>query len=195
MKTKSILIVDDEILILKILYRELTLSDMDIHVEIASSGKDAMNKIQSKYYDLVVLDINMPEINGFEVLKFIKEKNIYTMVIILTGYADLKYAIEAMRLGSDDFLQKPCDIEELQLRIAKCFEKQELWKKISVYETFLPVCSYCKKIRDDREGKNTKGKWLSLEEFFTPGEGISITHGCCPDCYGRIIKEENLDKK
>jgi CheY-like chemotaxis protein len=185
-KGKSLLVVDDEPTILDSLSRELTESGFE--VATAASGEDALARIEHGFFDLVVTDLSMPGLDGFQVLKAAKQRGLQTMVIILTGYGALESAVHALRLGADDFLQKPCDTDELLYRISNCFVKQELLRKIAVYENFLSVCCYCKKIRDDRQGEHGKGSWFSLEDYFSKTKGLSVSHGVCPDCYAGLLK-------
>jgi YesN/AraC family two-component response regulator len=187
MKKKAILLVDDERLILDSLSRELTSEPLGFDVTTAANGEEAVDKINGGYWDLVITDLVMPGVDGFQVLKAAKHKNPQTMVIILTGYADMQSAIDALRLGVDDFLQKPCDTDELLYRMSNCFVKQELQRKVLLYENILPVCSYCKKIRDDQPGEQGEGHWYSLEEFFTKVKGVNCSHGCCPDCFAKVM--------
>lgn len=195
MQRKTILLVDDEQIIIDSLFRELTCDELKFDVVRATSGMEAIAQIDSNGFDLVVTDLQMPGIDGFQVLKAAKQKDAQTMVIILTGYADLDAAIDALRLGADDFLQKPCDTDELLYRISNCFVKQDLQKKIAFYEDILPICSYCRKIRDDHQGVHGEGNWYSLEEYFSQVQGVHISHGCCPDCFakemaGRLQKKD-----
>ena len=183
MKQKSLLLVDDERIILESLSRELTTSDPGIRVTLANTGEEAISKINAENFDLIVTDLLMPVLDGFQVLKTAKNKGAQTMVIILTGYGDMDSAIDALRLGADDFLLKPCDPEELLYRMSNCFVKQDLQREVSLYENFLPVCCYCKKIRDDRQGVPGTGHWYSLEEYLVTAKGVSVSHGCCPDCF------------
>lgn len=190
MDSKTILLVDDEPIILDIIARDLTSENAGYQIATAANGIDAIAKLHTRFWNLVITDLNMPGIDGFEVLKAAKEINPLTMVIILTGYADLEGAINALRLGADDFLQKPCDSDELLFRMANCFGKQELMYKVRAYENILPVCCYCKKIRDERHGDMADNLWYSLEEYMTRVQGINVSHGCCPECFTRQIQLE-----
>jgi CheY-like chemotaxis protein len=171
MKRKSLLVVDDEPTILHALSRDLECTGAK--VTTAASGEEAIAKINNNYFDLV---------------KTAKQKNLQTMVIILTGYGAMESAVDALRLGADDFLQKPCDTEELLYRISNCLMKQELQRKLTWYENLLPVCCYCKKIREDRKGMHGQGNWYSLENYFSKTKGVNVSHGCCPDCYAEQRK-------
>lgn len=190
MEFKTILLVDDEPIILDIIARDLTSEPAGYQVATAASGMEAIAKLHTGFWNLVITDLIMPGVDGFEVLAAAKEINPLTMVIILTGYADLDAAINALRLGADDFLQKPCDTEELLFRMANCFVKQELMFKVRAYENILPVCCYCKKIRDERPGETDRNLWYSLEEYMTRVQGINVSHGCCPECFARHIQSQ-----
>jgi len=186
MKQKSMLLADDEQLVLNSLFRELASDELE--VTLAANGEDAVDMINAGHFDIVVTDMMMPGLDGFQVLKAAKKRDARTMVIILTGYGDMDSAVDALRLGADDFLQKPCDPGELQYRISNCLVKQEMERKIFLYENILPVCCYCRKIRDDRPGERGEGSWYTLEEYFNKASGVSVSHGICPDCY---IEQKN----
>ena len=142
------------------------------------------------YEVITVTDLFMPPgLDGFQVLKAAKRKDPQTMVIILTGYADLRSSVDALRLGADDFLQKPCDVDELLFRISNCFSKQDLQRKVQLYETILPVCSYCKKIRVDCQGSPSNGMWFNFEEYLLKVRRVNVSHGCCPACYAQLEKK------
>jgi DNA-binding response OmpR family regulator len=108
---RRILVVDDEDALRTVLSAELNSEGYD--VGIAADGIEAIAELQKAKYDLVLLDIKMPNMNGFEVLKVIKEKYAETKVIMLTGFADLKNAIESRKLGAEDFVSKPYDLVDL----------------------------------------------------------------------------------
>jgi DNA-binding response OmpR family regulator len=88
-------------------------------VKAAADGDEAIGEVEKTPFDLVLLDIKMPRMNGFEVLKFIKEKHAKTKVVMLTGFADLKNAIESKKLGADDFVSKPYDLVDLLTTIER----------------------------------------------------------------------------
>jgi DNA-binding NtrC family response regulator len=116
-KKSSILVVDDEDALRTVLSSELM--NEGYEVRAASDGDEAITEIQKSPFDLVLLDIKMPRMNGFEVLKFIKESHPKTKVVMLTGFADLKNAIESKKLGADDFVSKPYDLVDLLTTIER----------------------------------------------------------------------------
>ncbi|HSL41670.1 MAG TPA: response regulator, partial [Desulforhopalus sp.] len=120
----AILFVDDEEIIRKTFVRELQMEGFA--VTAADGGRQALAILAEGEFDLVITDLVMPEIDGLGVLKAAKETAPHIGVIILTGYGDIGSAIAALRLGADDFTLKPCEIEELTLRIHRCLEKGQL---------------------------------------------------------------------
>ena len=112
-----ILVVDDEDALRTVLSGELSSSGYDITT--ASDGDEAISIIQNKKFDLILLDIKMPKVDGFEVLKFIKKHFPKLRVIMLTGFADLKNAIESKKHGAEDFVSKPYDLVDLLTTIER----------------------------------------------------------------------------
>jgi two-component system response regulator AtoC len=125
-KKYNLLIVDDEESLRTILETELAETE-EFAVDTASDGGQAINQIQAKVYDVVLLDIRMPRVSGLEVLKFIQEYSPTTQVIILTNYADVKTAIQTIKLGAYDFLAKPYDIDEIFNTIHRAIERKQLF--------------------------------------------------------------------
>ncbi len=114
---RKILVVDDEDALRTVLSGELVSEGYEVRT--AADGDEAISNIQKESFDLVLLDIKMPRMNGFEVLKFIKEKFPRTRVVMLTGFADLKNAIESKKLGAEDFVSKPYDLVDLLTTIER----------------------------------------------------------------------------
>ncbi|MBC2714801.1 MAG: response regulator [Desulfobacteraceae bacterium] len=115
--TDKVLIVDDEQDFLDVISDRLTARDMN--VSTASSAKDAIKKIDEESFDAVVLDLMMPEMDGLETLKIMKEKNPDLQVILLTGHATVEKGIEAMKLGAMDLIEKPADLSAIVERIKR----------------------------------------------------------------------------
>jgi two-component system response regulator PilR (NtrC family) len=117
-------IIDDEPVIHDILTRLLTSEGYD--VEISASGEEALEKYASQRFDLVLLDLLMPGMDGIEVLRAIKRIQPQAVVVILTAYASVESAIEAMKIGAFDYVQKPFKHEELLLIVARALEHKNL---------------------------------------------------------------------
>lgn len=106
-----ILVVDDEDALRTVLSSEL--EGEGYQVASAADGEEAIKILGGQAFDLILLDIKMPKVDGFEVLKFVKQNQPKTKVIMLTGFADLKNAIESKKLGAEDFVSKPYDLVDL----------------------------------------------------------------------------------
>ncbi|MDD2462646.1 MAG: response regulator [Desulfobulbus sp.] len=126
--THTILFVDDEAVIRQSIRYELTLEGFQ--VTSVASGDEAIEILEKERFDIVITDLMMPGTDGFGVLKACKRLTPMTGVIILTGYGDMRSAIDALRLGADDFTLKPCDVDELLFRIRRCLDKQNLLKTL-----------------------------------------------------------------
>jgi DNA-binding NtrC family response regulator len=104
-------------------------------VTTAEDGADAINKLNEKPFDLVLLDIRMPRVDGIEVLQFIKQQYVDTQVIILTAVNDVRIAVECMRLGAFHFLTKPYTVDELQSLVNRALEKRSLTIELKVMKS------------------------------------------------------------
>ena len=131
----SILAVDDEDTFLELITTLLT--QEGYVVETANDGVTAINKLQAKGYDLVLLDMKMPRVDGMEVLKFIKDRYLDSQVIMLTGVADIKRAVECMQMGAYTYLTKPHPAEELLATIDRALERKRLTIENKVLKTEL----------------------------------------------------------
>ena len=115
-KQTNVLIVEDDLSMREFL-RDLL--DGDYQVDCAIHGGDAKKKLVDKTYDLVITDVIMPEVNGIEVLKHVKEKCPETSVIVITGHSTIKEAVELVKFGADDYFSKPFNIDDMLLVIEK----------------------------------------------------------------------------
>ena len=122
--SEKILLIDDEVDFLSAMAERMEARDMK--VSTASSAKDGLEKAMTGSFDAVILDLRMPEMDGIETLKKLKEKNPDLEVILLTGHATIKDGIEAMKLGALDLLEKPADINALTEKIKTAQAKKML---------------------------------------------------------------------
>nr|WP_320194078.1 sigma-54 dependent transcriptional regulator [uncultured Desulfobacter sp.] len=116
----SILVVDDELSMREFL--EMLLCKKGYKVSLAKNGKQALNSVKQKKYDLVLTDIRLGDITGLDVLRAVKKEHPDTVVIMISAYATTEIAVEAMNEGAYDFVPKPFDNNELSSTIAKALE-------------------------------------------------------------------------
>jgi DNA-binding response OmpR family regulator len=116
-KKPTIFVVDDEEEVRNLL--KILLEDHGYEVDTAEDGDEAIAKLEKRGYDLLLLDIKMPHISGFDVLKFVREHHPRSRVIMLTAFAELANAMESKFLGADDFIGKPYDPNEVLMAIER----------------------------------------------------------------------------
>ena len=117
-----LLLVDDEKQFIEALSERLSMRDYDVTTSL--TGEDAIEKIENYNFDVVILDVRLPRIEGTAVLHEIKSLKPLTEVIMLTGHGTVEMAIEGMKLGAFDFLMKPCETEDLTAKIDKAHDRK-----------------------------------------------------------------------
>ena len=108
------------------------LKKRDYTVTTAVSGQEAIEKNQEKGFDLAILDLKMPEIDGIEAMIKMKEIDPETYFIILTGYGTVETAVKAMKIGAYDYLSKPINLDELELIIERIHEEQHVHQELEL---------------------------------------------------------------
>jgi len=124
----SLLIVDDDEVMRNTLSDVLKKKGYD--VSVASSGNEALSAIRKNIVDLVVLDMRLPDLDGIEVLKRVKEFDTEILVIMMTAYSDVETAVSAMKSGAYHYINKPFELEELKLLIEKGLETKSLINEV-----------------------------------------------------------------
>lgn len=119
-----ILVVDDEEIVIRSCLRILDTGDYE--VEAVQDGWEALRKIDENDYDVVILDIMMPKIDGMEVLQRVKETHPDVDVIMVTGHSQIETAVRSMKLGAFDYLPKPFEPDELELVVERALERRRL---------------------------------------------------------------------
>lgn len=118
----KVLIVDDEERFRVTLGKLLTVKGLE--VDTLGSAKEALERLKEKLYDVILLDVKMPEMDGVQALAEIKKLSPGIEVIILTGHASVDAAMEIMKLGGYDYLLKPCPIDELMAKIETAYDRK-----------------------------------------------------------------------
>lgn len=117
----KILVVDDEPVVCDAIARQLR--EVGYHVMVAYSGMSAIDLIKDQNFDVALIDIRMPKINGFGVLRELREKSAATKAIMMTAYADIRSAVDSITLGAIDIISKPVDVDEVIMTISRCLNR------------------------------------------------------------------------
>ena len=184
----KVLVVDDDPIVLSGLGQELE-EEGDV-VRLAASGEEALRLIEEKKdeFEVLITDLVMGDMDGIELLQKSKQLAPNCMVMIFTGYGELETAIQAIRYGVDDFMEKPGSSEERLFRVHQLLEKHRSTRILKCYESILPVCCVCKKIRVDLPGHPGTGEWLPVEHYLTEKGKVRVTSSYCPVCYEKELK-------
>jgi signal transduction histidine kinase len=129
--SEKVLIVDDEEGIRKVL--EVSLSQAGYHVATAAQGKDAIQIVRDEHPDIVLADIKMPGMDGLHLLQKIKEESPETEVIIMTGHADLDFAVKSLQFDAADFITKPIHYDALEVALKRVHERIWMRRQIRDY--------------------------------------------------------------
>lgn len=184
----KVLAVEDDPVALAILSRALR--KLGHEVVTAGDGTAALALLAADPVRVVVSDWVMPDVDGLELCRRVRARldTDYVYFILLTSLlpseANQREAIEA---GVDDFLKKPLVPQELGMRLHVAERILRYATQVRQLEAFLPICGYCKKIRDD------KNYWQQLESYINARTGTDFSHSVCPECYHSIIQPQ-LDK-
>ena len=120
----NILIVDDEQSYRQLL--SLVFGDAGYNVKTAGNGREALDLLKTEAVDMIVSDVRMPDIDGIDMLRALRETMPDVGIVFMTAHASVEAAREAFKLGADDFIEKPFDVDELKLIVKKALDKQEL---------------------------------------------------------------------
>jgi DNA-binding NtrC family response regulator len=160
----KILVVDDEPLVRDIVKKGLSqMGGYD--VEIAQSGVDAIEKMGKDVFDLVLTDLKMPEMDGLELLKAIKGTTPEVMVILMTAYGSIETAVEAMRMGANDYITKPVNFNDLLIHISKVQKESALLRENRLLRM---------EVKKKFEFNNIIGKSKKMQEVFSLIEKVAL---------------------
>lgn len=120
MQEKSVLVVDDELLIRDLLYDFF--QEKGLKVSVADSGPAALDKLSKRQFDVLVVDLKMPSMDGLEFVKEVRKKKIQTPVVIITGFPSLETALDALRQRVYDYIIKPFNVNQLFATVRKAAE-------------------------------------------------------------------------
>jgi len=186
MDKKPVLVVDDEKNI-RLTFSE-TMTQMGFDTRTASNGEEALTKMQGAEFDLVLLDLRMPGMDGIEVLRRIRERYPKVRVIMITAHGTVESAVEAMKLGAVDFIQKPCTPDEIRELVGKVMEREAIDEsKVMDYSMLMELCKRHVTDRRLEEAKAVAQKALALD----PGrpEAYNLL-GAFQECRGEWVEAQ-----
>lgn len=181
----------------------------------SENGKLAIESIEAHLPDLVLLDIHMPVMNGFEVFKWMRarQESQDIAVIFLSAYMESDVRVNGLKMGAVDYITKPCACEEVLARVRIHMELrhsrsmlqnrnetlrliniqlQQALDNVKVLRGLIPICANCKKIRGD------EGYWEAVDQYISEHSEAKFSHGICPDCikslYPQFAKSEDSGK-
>ena len=176
----KILIAEDDFVSVKVL--QLSLEREGHEVVVANNGTEAWDLFDADPVRVIVSDWMMPGLDGLELCKKIRQrpKTDYTYFILLTAINTGRESLRmAMQAGVDDFLSKPLDREVISMRLRVADRILDYTRQIRLLKDLLPICMYCKRIRDDGD------YWQQVENYIHAHTGSNFSHGVCPDCFHR----------
>jgi phosphoserine phosphatase RsbU/P len=179
----NILIVDDDAVCRLAL--GAALKKLGHQVTSARDGSEALTVFTHSPSQVIVSDQLMPGMDGLELCRRIRAADApqYTYFILLTIMEGKAHYLAAMKAGADDFLTKPFDMDLLSARLAVAERVLNLQSELRQLGGLLPICSVCKKVRDDQN------YWHQVESYISRHTDAQFTHSYCPDCFQKILNE------
>jgi DNA-binding response OmpR family regulator len=176
----KILIAEDDFVSVKVL--QLSLEHEGHTVIVAGSGEDAWRLYDADPVRVIISDWMMPGMDGLGLCRRVRSraKTEYTYFILLTAiHTGRENLRQAMDSGVDDFLSKPLDREVISMRLRVAERILDYARQIRILKDLLPICMYCKRIRDDGD------YWQQVENYLHAHIGSNFSHGICPECLAR----------
>ena len=162
-----------------------TLKKLGHQVTATTGGAEALAVFETANVPVLISDRVMPGLDGLELCRRVRALNRpkYTYIILLTAMGGKSGYLEGMRAGADDFINKPFDEEQLAARLGVAERILSLQTEVKQLAGLLPICSRCKRVRDDRN------YWQQVESYIAERTDAKFTHSYCPDCMKKALSE------
>ncbi|EQB35378.1 hypothetical protein M947_08835 [Sulfurimonas hongkongensis] len=168
----KILLLEDDIILSEIVFEHL--NEQGFEVDLVYDGEDAYDKILSSSYDLLLLDVNVPTLDGFELLKLLKEQSITTPTIFITSLESAKDLKRGFDLGCDDYLKKPFELLELDTRVNYILKSLQNTKISIDDKRYLDRLTY--ELVDCDKRVKLSNKEFKIIEYFLRHKDSIISH-------------------
>jgi len=180
----SLLIVDDDPVSCAKL--KALLGGAGYAVRVAGDGLEAWEMLQQDPAPIVISDWYMPEMTGLELCRRLRShpQSGYVYFVLITARGCKQQYLEGMDAGADDFITKPVDPDELRARLKVAERILGLRRDLQRLEGLLPICSYCKRIRDEA------GHWDAVESYVSKRSEAQFSHGICAECYATVVEPQ-----
>ncbi|MEP6572204.1 MAG: response regulator [Gemmatimonadota bacterium] len=180
----KILIAEDDAVARRVL--EASLTKLGHSVITAVDGAQAWEYFQVQEVDVVITDWMMPNVDGIELCRRMRAhpRARYVWVVMLTALGGKTCYLEGMEAGADDFVTKPVDRPALEARLRVAARVLGLQAEVKQLEGLLPICSYCKRIRDESD------QWSQVEQFIQHRTAAQFSHGICPSCFESHVRPQ-----
>ncbi len=142
------------------------LSSRGYNVETAGDGRSGLEKVEKSTFDVVITDLKMPDVNGIEVLRKVKEIHSDTIVIVITGYGTVENAVEAMKLGAYDYIAKPFDAEHIRMVVRKAIRQLSLTNENKYLK---------EQAKEAKDFQNIIGKSCKMQDIFNIADKAAHT--------------------
>jgi len=198
-KAINMMLIEDDQGDIFLIREMLTEHHKHISVDVAGCLSAAFELIKNGNIDVILMDLGLPDCQGFETFKRVYEKAGNIPIVVHTGLSDEHLGLQAVNHGAQDYVCKgeisgralvriidyAIERKRMQDELAdKVIQLETALAKVRLLEGIIPICMYCKKIRDDRES------WQQLEKYITEHSEALFSHSICPEC----IKEHQWDE-
>ena len=184
MDPKRILLVEDDAVTRLVVAAQLKKLGYD--PVLARDGREGFEVFQKEHPHIVVTDWIMPEVDGAELCRKIRgaQNGVYVYVILLTAMDRKAGYVEGMKAGADDFVTKPCSLEELKVRLRVAERILLLQSEARHLTALLPLCPECHRIRTQDD------TWMQVELYLMKTSDAQFSHGICPECFEKFMKPQ-----
>lgn len=169
----KVLLIEDECVTARGI--ELVLRGEDIYVDMAQEGEEGIDFARHFDYDAIILDLNLPDVSGFEVLRALRRANIDTPVIILSGASDIDSKVKALNHGADDYMTKPFSNEELVGRLRALVRRSKGYSDSRISFGQMTLDLVAKTVESDGRRVRLSGKEYQILELLSLRRGVAVS--------------------